>query len=337
VGTDTGRLADPTPRTRDDLNRPHPTGTWVGPRKNLYLPYLFMRANPGDVGTRPVVGPFWESPDVLILAGVDPSTAPPVPPQLGQTALAGEPNTVYAHVWNFGRAQAPQVVVEFYWCDPSLGIGAGSVHLIGQTVVSLGARGSGRAHAVVKCPDAWTPTFLNGGHECLLVRVWDFTSDALGTPPWDASLNRHVGQRNIHVISPGGAMALATGAAQNPLRIVPLLLNVGPLYGAPAQIAVARAMPSAVPWLQLHTGARGQFPQQAVPTGEPVLSRPGPVTGGIPVGGIAAQQQATSDDQRVALTTSDALPEPGQAHIYRVSASQGGQLFGGYTVVILGG
>ncbi len=51
--------------------------------------------------------------------------------------------------------------------------------------------------------------FLNGGHECLLVRAWDYTSDALGNPPWDASLNRHIGQRNIHVVpAVGGQMMM---------------------------------------------------------------------------------------------------------------------------------
>ena len=30
------------------------------------------------------------------------------------------------------------------------------------------------------------------------------------------------------------------------------------------------------------------------------------------------------------------MPPPGQAHVYRVTASQQGQVFGGYTVVLLG-
>ena len=89
-------------------------------------------------------------------------------------------------MWNFGQSAAPNVVVEFYWCDPTLGIGPQSAHLIGQTMVALGARGSGRSHAVVKCPTAWLPTFVNGGHECLVVRAWDDTSDGSarlrGTP-----------------------------------------------------------------------------------------------------------------------------------------------------------
>ena len=58
-----------------------------------------MRANPADLGARPIVNaPFWESPDIFILAGVDPSLAPDVPPALGQVALAGAPNTLDAHV-----------------------------------------------------------------------------------------------------------------------------------------------------------------------------------------------------------------------------------------------
>jgi hypothetical protein len=318
-----------------------PWNQWPGQRGDLYLPFLFLRANAGDLGARPVVGPFWESPDVLVLAGVEPALAPPVPPALGQIALAGEPNTLYAHVWNFGIAQAPNVVVEFYWCDPSLGIGPGGVHLIGQTAVALGARGSGRSHAVVKCPAAWVPTFVNGGHECLLVRVWDETSDGLGTPPWDASLNRHIGQRNIHVVAAGAGLHAMGRQLGEPLVLptpmAPLSMKVGPLYGEPAQVSVARAAPYEMPWLQLRTGGRGQFPAQAPVTGAVLLSPPTTIGGGPAVGGnAAAQHQVVGDDQQVTLNVGDAAPGPGEAHVYRVTATQQGQLFGGYTVVLLG-
>lgn len=322
-----------------DFSTP-PWNEWPGDRADLYLPFLFMRANAGDLGARPVVGPFWESPDILLLAGADPATAPPVPPELGQTALAGKPNTLYAHVWNFGLAAAPNVVVEFYWCDPTLGIGPAGAHLVGVTMVSLGARGSGRAHAVVKCPQAWFPTFVNGGHECLVVRVWDETSDGLGTPPWDAALNRHVAQRNIHVAAVGEAFRAAAADAGAPLLLpaplTPLTLKVGPLYGEPAQVRVSRAAPHEMPWLQLRTGTRGLFPAQAVPTGAVLLGSPTSVGGGLGGGGMARQHDVTQDDQQVALTTTDAAPDPGEAHVYRVTASQQGEVFGGYTVVLLG-
>jgi hypothetical protein len=334
-GISTGRLGQGGVLTTGDINAPNIPGVWFGPRKDMDLPYLFLRANPADLGARPVVGaPFWESPDIFILAGVTPALAPPLPPALGQVALAGQPNTIYAHVWNFGNAAANEIVVEFYWVDPSLGISPGSVHLIAQTFMSLGAKGSGKSHAVVKCPEAWTPTFVNGGHECLLVRVWDNPADLPGEPKFDASINRHVGQRNIHVVAPGpkplGADVLASPPGQ------PLLLKVGPLYGAPARVAVDRVSPSAVPWLQLHTGKRGVFPAMAAPTGAPALSAPTTTGGGFPTAGGAPQQDVQGDDQYVALTTSDDPPGPGEAHVYRVSATQTGAVFGGYTVVILG-
>ena len=346
-GVSTGRLGQGGVLTTGDINAPNIPGVWFGPRKDMDLPYLFLRANPGDLGARPVVGaPFWESPDIFILAGVTPALAPPLPPALGQVALAGQPNTIYAHVWNFGKATANEVVVEFYWVNPALGISPGSVQLIAQTFMSLGAKGSGKSHAVVKCPEAWTPTFVNGGHECLLVRVWDNPADLPGEPKFDASINRHVGQRNIHVDAPG-AMAMAkskslfkpralgAGVPPPPLS-QPLLINVGPLYGAPAQVAVERVPPTSVPWLQLHTGKRGVFPVMAAPTGVPTLSPPTTAGGGFPGSGSAAEQQVIGDDQQVALSTTDDPPGPGEAHVYRVSASQAGAVFGGYTVVILG-
>ncbi len=350
-GDDTGRLEDPSPLTPADLTPDRPPRSWVGPRKNLYLPFLFIRANPGDVGTRlnadgtrQVLDVFWESPDIMIQPGVDPAVAPAIPNQFGDTAVSDQPNTLYAHIWNFGHAPAPEVIVEFYWCDPSLGFNALSARLIAQTVTSLGARGSGKAHALVKCPVAWQPQFLNGGHECLIVRAWDMSSDPLGTPPWDASLNRHIGQRNIHVIQ----------AAPNPMNArpsmrrlalprlataqfnAPLTLKVGPLFGAPARIQVTRVVPSVVPWLQLRTGQRGKFPAQAAPTGLPYLSKPGTIGSGSPSDGNAAVQIANSDDQQVNFTTTDAPPAPGEAHVYRVAASQGTQTFGGYTVIVMG-
>jgi len=116
----------------------------------------------------------------------------------------------------------------------------------------------------------------------------------------------------------------------------PLLLKVGPLYGAPAQVVVERVAPNAVPWLQLHTGKRGVFPAMAAPTGAPTLSPPTTAGGGFPTTGGAAQQDVEGDDQHVAFNTSDQAPGPGEGHVYRISATQDGAVFGGYTIVVLG-
>jgi hypothetical protein len=112
---------------------------------------------------------------------------------------------------------------------------------------------------------------------------------------------------------------------------------VGPLYGEPAQVKVARAAPHEMPWLQLRTGVRGRFPVQAAATGDVFLSPPTTIGGGPSGGGGAAvEHQVLGDDQQIAFTTGDATPGPGEAHVYRVTASQQGQVFGGYTVVLLG-
>lgn len=336
-GTSNGTVAPGAVLTTGIINQPDKPGVWGGPRADLQLPYLFMRANPGDLGVRPVVNaPFWESPDIFILAGVGPDAAPDIPPALGQVAQAGQPNTIYAHVWNFGNASANEVLVEFYWVNPALGISADSVNLIAQTVTAIGAKGSGNAHVMVKCPESWVPTFINGGHECLLVRVWDNPSDLPGQPAFDASWNRHVAQRNIHVNAPGTS-AGAAGLPPAGLALQqPILIKVGPLFGAPATVAVERVAPSTVPWLQLRTGTRGVFPVMATPTGTPTLSPPTTTGGGFPTTGGAASHTVQGDDKHVAFSTTDQAPGPGEAHVYRVNAAQGGVVFGGYTIVLLG-
>jgi hypothetical protein len=320
VGTSTGDID--VRLTPGDLDHQRPPGSWPGERNRLLLPMLFIRANPGDTGTRPVVGPFWESPDIFILAGVAPPDAPERPGQLGQIGVVDHDNTLYAHIWNFGLAAAPDVLVDFAWADPSLGINASSVQLIGQTSCSLGPRGSGRSHAIVKCPESWRPRFTNGGHECLLVRAWTLSDDRLNTPEWDASLNRHVGQRNIHVVQ---------GTTPDPIS-----LRIGPLYGAPGLVSVTRAAPATMPWLLVHAGSRGSFPRAALATGSAGLSSPRRVGNAPPTGTPAGQQEVTGDDQAVSFTSTDDPPGDGQAHVYRVIAEQDGTTVGGYTVVVLG-
>jgi hypothetical protein len=101
-------------------------------------------------------------------------------------------------------------------------------------------------------------------------------------------------------------------------------------------VAVERVSPNVVPWLQLHTGKRGVFPAMAAPTGIPTLSPPATAGGGFPTGPGAAEQNVHGDDQHIAFNTTDSAPGPGEAHVYRVSGTQAGSLFGGYTIVLLG-
>jgi len=67
-----------------------------------------------------------------------------------------------------------------------------------------------------------------------------------------------------------------------------------------------------------------------------LLGAPTSVGGGPGGAGTAVEHEVADDDQQVALMTTDAAPGPGEAHVYRVTASQQGEIFGGYTVVLLG-
>ncbi|KAH8795049.1 hypothetical protein F5882DRAFT_459040 [Hyaloscypha sp. PMI_1271] len=320
-----------------------PGNVWPGPRSKLYLPLLFIRANVGDIGARPLKF-FWESPDILILPGVAPQNAPAAPPKelltnMAGVAKGGADNTIYAHVWNMGLAPAYNALVEFYWFNPTLGFNGSDAHLIGKTYVDLAARGSNDpktpSHRPVKCPFTWVAQYENGGHECLVVRISQPITDPLAAPAWDASQNRHIGQRNIHV------MTAAESAAKPTIGI-----SVGPLFGQPAQVAVARADTATMPWLHLVTMSRTAVPATGTPTGDVGITQPTTVGGALPTLGavpnprtaglIDNSQGVTGDDKQVAFVATDGNPGAGKAHVYRVSGTQGGGTFGGYTVIVIG-
>jgi hypothetical protein len=86
------------PWFRNRIRRTLREGPTFGPRKDEFLPFLFVRASSGDIGNRPLAGVFWESPDIYVLPDVRAEAAPLQPPALGGVAKAQRPNTLYAHV-----------------------------------------------------------------------------------------------------------------------------------------------------------------------------------------------------------------------------------------------
>ncbi len=163
------------------------------------------------------------------------------------------------------------------------------------------------------------PTFVNGGHECLLIWAWDNCQGLLTEPEWDASVNRHLGQRNVHVVD------LAGGAGVGP-PLEPVTIAVGPLFGGPATLALQREHPANMPWLQLRTG-RGIFP--------PRPCRPG-TSGSRSRAARLRRPTRSSGTATRSPCTRATTPRRRAAPTYRVTASQAGAAFGGYTVVALG-
>jgi hypothetical protein len=324
-----------------------------GPRKNEYLPYLVVRSNPGDRGARPVPGVFWESPDIFVSSGVPSESAPLMPSSTGGTATAGSPTTLYAHVWNLGRAPVWGAYVEFSWFNPSLGFSYASAHRLGAAMVDLGDRFtsfsewrevegpagdrylSRGSHAIVRCPTTWVPTWENGGHECLVVRVFEPFMDGIQITNYDARTDRHIGQRNIAVVQ-----------ANSPAEL-DLMLDVGPTdVPGRAEIEVSTDDPSAMPWLQLYAGPAKQVPKLA--GGSLTAGLLPPTMAGarkIDVGKLPIDQRAGllskaekfqlgCDRVQIGLHAAADL-DTGEAHVIRVRQRVEGTLVGGYTVVLV--
>ena len=133
---------------------------------------------------------WWLSPNIWTVPGNDPGGAPGMP-------IAGEQCFLYARVTNNGTDAVQNATVRFYWADPSVGFDRNTANHIGDANVSLNA---GETQDVL-CLVPWMPTFVNGGHECVLAEAFHPTYDPLpATPDFNVPTDRHVAQRNLSVL-----------------------------------------------------------------------------------------------------------------------------------------
>jgi hypothetical protein len=317
------------------------------------LPYLLVRTASDDRGGRPYNGIFWESPDIFVSPNQETETAPPMPAGAGGVAQAGGPNTLYAHVWNLGRAPALRVRVEFWWFNPSLGLSRSAANLVGAAYCDLGDRWThldqwteidqpyGRwlsrgCHAIVRCPETWVPVYQNNGHECLVVRAFEPLLDAVSPDQFQASADRHVGQRNIAVVPSSSPAALD------------LALDLGwqPNPGE-AEVDVELAPPESMEFLRVYSHRRD--PALVTPATEVVAGvlPPAPAgavhrTLGLDPGDAAALLKRRErfhrgcDPLELTLHASVAHLEPNEAQVVRVRQRIDGEVIGGYSVVLIG-
>ena len=149
-------------------------------------PWLLLRYSLADLGARPIPAgeSHWRSPDIWIESS-DPTG----------NGVAGEENFVHARIFNLGMAPAVPVKVDFYWADPSVGLGPSAMNLIGTEWVSVGSISS----VDVRCNTPWIPLYVNNGHECLMVNCTNPILDPIHLP-FQPRQDRHVGQRNVTVL-----------------------------------------------------------------------------------------------------------------------------------------
>ena len=187
---------------RDRLT-PDPAHPWDSshppPRRaEQFVPYLLVRSQPGDMGGRPIApNVTLQSPDIWLVPG-DPAQNPisPDPKQTVADPASGKPHTLYAHVWNLGRAPIAGVRVEFYFTriyDPKTG--PFPPVALGYARVDLPPRSSLACHTLVKCPQAVTAEGI--ADFAAIVRVSSIGDPIPKTHQWDPSWERHVARRLI--------------------------------------------------------------------------------------------------------------------------------------------
>ena len=156
--------------------------------------FLYIRTNPLDTGAEPLAAglDFWVSPDITV---TPPGGSP------GDLATGGVMNVVDVVVRNDGGVQAINATVDLFLADPSTAFTPVASDYLGTSLATIGGNSSANV------PFSWTPTAQQSGHRCLLARV---NSPLTGDGVVDMSIfdvvgDRHVAQRNIHVI-PGAQM-----------------------------------------------------------------------------------------------------------------------------------
>jgi hypothetical protein len=134
--------------------------------------------------------PYWYlSPDIWTVPGIDPEGAPGQP-------IAGTSCFLWARVHNTGSTAVQDATVRFYWGNPSVGFDRSSATAIGTSFVSLEA---GEAQDVL-CLTPWIPSYVNGGHECVLAEAFHPSDPLSAGLAFNVPTDRHVAQRNLSVL-----------------------------------------------------------------------------------------------------------------------------------------
>jgi hypothetical protein len=137
--------------------------------------------------------PWWLSPDIWVVPGVDPSGIPGSP-------IVGQNNYIWARVHNDKRnTTITGAQVDFFWSNPATGVLRSNSVLVGSSYVDL-APGESKP---VLCITPWIPIIVNNGHECIVAQVSHLT-DPLPNPlpdPFDPPSYRQIAQRNLTVVN----------------------------------------------------------------------------------------------------------------------------------------
>lgn len=156
--------------------------------------------------------PWYLSPDIWVVPGNNPNGDPGPP-------TVNTPNYIWARVTNRGDTGVTNATVKYYWGNPGTLITRSSVAWIGTSYVSLASNES----KDVLCVVPWIPTWINNGHECLIVEAFcaeDPLPPHSGDSVFGVPDNRQIAQLNLTVIldNPGQDHILVPFSAGVPAK-----------------------------------------------------------------------------------------------------------------------
>jgi hypothetical protein len=138
--------------------------------------------------------PWWLSPNVWAVP-----TSNPNEPSPGEVSpVVNSHYFLVANVRNTSAAEVLNATVYFWWADPSFGvITTANAHPVGTSSVTVLGNASNTSLEL----SAWTPSFVNNGHECLIAAV----VEAGGSVPTvlDGANDPTVAQHNLGVVNLG--------------------------------------------------------------------------------------------------------------------------------------
>jgi hypothetical protein len=191
-------------------------------------------------------------------------------------------------------------------------------------------------HAIVRCPESWVPMFENNGHECLVVRVFEPMLDSLHPNQFSAGVDRHVGQRNIAVVQAASPAAIDLG------------IDLGyPDAPSDAEVDVTTDAPGSMEWLQLFAGSRnpgfaspvaeiqaGFLPPSAEGTRVPPLATLPPDLR-APILKTREKFHRGCCPLKISFHAGAADLTQHEAQVFRIRQRVGGNVVGGYSVVLI--
>ena len=133
---------------------------------------------------------------------------------LGNPVL-GQQNIVHARVFNLGKAQSSPTRVDFYWGDAAGGLGPGQMNFIASETVVVPFHQSRDVRV------KWVP--ISTGHECLIVNTTCDINDVIAQP-FQPTLDRHVGQRNVNVVQAGAGKVVNFAVGVN--NLAPMMATI---------------------------------------------------------------------------------------------------------------